>query len=92
MRTYEWDEAKRFRNVEKHGLDFIDAQEFEWDDAILVADKRQEYGEDRFIAFGLLRGRLMALTFTPRLGVTRLISLRRANEREVRWYESRIND
>lgn len=92
MRTYEWDEAKRFRNVEKHGLDFIDVLDFQWDDAVLVDDKRQAYGEDRFIAYGPLRDRLVVLAFTPRLGVTRLISLRRANEREVRWYESRIND
>ncbi len=81
---YEWDEAKRADNRAKHGVDFALVEGFEWDTAFVASDARREYGELRYAAFGLIEDRLFNLVFTPRAGKVRVISLRRANRREVR--------
>jgi uncharacterized DUF497 family protein len=61
---------------------------FEWDSALIVEDIRKDYGERRFQALGLIEGRLHVLVFTPRAGKTHVISLRKANKREVKRYEA----
>lgn len=92
MEQYEWDEAKRLQNVVKHGFDFVSLAEFVWDHALVVTDTRQDYGEMRLIAYGPLRGRIVVVVFSLRGEIRRIISLRKANEREIRIYESRINN
>lgn len=84
---YEWDENKRKANSEKHGVDFADAERFEWLTAIEAIDNRFPYGEERFVAIGLIGNRLHVLIYTRRRGTIRLISLRRANKRERAYYE-----
>jgi hypothetical protein len=87
---YRWNEAKRRRNLEKHGVDFTVAADFDWERAIVLEDLRRDYGERRFRAFGPIKGRLHCLVFTPRGGPVHVISLRKANPREIRRYgESR---
>ena len=51
---YEWDERKRKVNLRKHGFDFLDAPPVFRGATLTVADDRQDYGEERFITFGLL--------------------------------------
>jgi len=84
---YEWDEGKRVANLAKHSVDFIEAQEFDWENALVIPDTRHPYGEPRFRAQGPIRGRLHELVFTPRNDAVRIISLRKANSREVHEYE-----
>ncbi|QJE74018.1 BrnT family toxin [Aerophototrophica crusticola] len=85
--AYEWDEAKRQANLAKHGVDFALAADLEWNTALTVPDTRFGYGEERNTTFGFIRDRLYALVWTPRAdGVVRIISLRKANRREVRIY------
>lgn len=84
--TYDWDEAKRAGNLVKHGIDFAVVEGFEWDSALVAPDARRDYGELRYSAFGLIEEHLFNLVFTPRAGMVRVISLRRANRREVRYY------
>ena len=56
---FEWDEAKRLSNPQKHGLDFIGiAQVFEGA-TITITDARFDYGEERFVTLGLLDGRVV---------------------------------
>jgi uncharacterized protein len=50
----EWDEAKRLSNLGKHGIDFRDVEEVFDGDIVTVEDTRYEYGEQRFVTFGLL--------------------------------------
>lgn len=88
---FEWDEAKRRSNLEKHGLDFAYALEFEWENARVVVDNQLEYGEERRIALGLFRGRAHVVVYTVRGNVTRMISFRKANAREIRIYEEEKN-
>ena len=83
-----FDPRKNERNIAERGLSFELVEEFEWDSALVVEDSRRDYGEQRFQALGLIDGRLHALVFTPRAGRVHVISLRKANPREVRHYEA----
>lgn len=85
---YEWDEAKRRGNVAKHGVDFTAAEDFDWRTAIRIIDARRSYGEARWKALGLIGTRLHALVFTRRHGRIRVISLRKANNKERKEYEA----
>ena len=84
---YEWDEAKRLRNLAKHGIDFAAAAELEWDSVVLEPDLRRDYGELRLRAQGLIGGKLHILVFTRRGPLVRVISLRKASRKEKAEYE-----
>jgi uncharacterized DUF497 family protein len=81
-----WDERKRASNLRKHGVDFSAVERFEFDTALVVVDDRKDYGEVRYRALGVIDGRLHVLIFTSRGGLTRMISFRRANDREIERY------
>jgi uncharacterized DUF497 family protein len=83
-----FDASKSERNVALRGIPFDLATMFEWDHALIVEDLRKVYGESRYQALGLIEGRLHMLVFTPREGKVHVISLRNANEREVKRYET----
>jgi uncharacterized DUF497 family protein len=85
---YEWNEAKRRANVAKHGVDFVDADRFEWPTAVVRVDDREDYGELREIALGFIGVRLHLIAYTPLDEDTaRIITLRKATRRETRDYE-----
>lgn len=90
---FEWDEAKRLLNLEKHGVDFVDANKM-WDGVMFVSeDTRREYGESRYIGIGRIDGRTMVVVYTNRnANIVRIISLRKANSRETRSYETATNE
>jgi uncharacterized DUF497 family protein len=81
-----WDEGKRRVNVEKHGVDFADVAWFDWSRARIFEDRRLSYGENRFIAFGPIRERSHVVVYTLRADLIRIISVRKANPREIRAY------
>ncbi len=83
-----YDPAKNERNIAERGISFDRADDFEWSSALVVEDTRKDYGERRFQALGLIEGRLHMLVFTPRIGDAHIISLRKANKREVKRYEA----
>ena len=83
-----FDAAKSERNIAKRGISFEQAAQFEWDSALIVEDLRRPYGEQRFQALGLINSRLHMLVFTPRASKAHVISLRKANKREVKKYET----
>ncbi len=85
---YEWNESKCKANIAKHGVDFIAAEEFDWSTAIEVIDDRIDYGEERWIALGLIGNRLYVLIYTIRIDTIRIFSLRKANKREREFYET----
>ncbi len=88
MPEISFDPAKNERNIASRGISFQVAEQFEWDTALVVEDLRQTYGERRFQALGIIAGRLHAMVFTPRSGKVHVISLRKANRREVKRYEA----
>ena len=63
-----------------------DAAEVFADAVITVADTRLDYGEDRFMTVGYLKGRMVIVIWTMRGTSRRIISLRKANEREQDAY------
>ena len=81
---YEWDEAKRISNLEKHELDFYDLDNFEWSAATNVLSVR--HGEERWLAFGYMGERLHCVVYTIRGERRRIVSFRRANRSEERKY------
>ena len=90
---FEWDEAKRKANIAKHGIDFRDVPEMFTSLMLIGADVRKDYGETRKVGFGFIRGRLMAVAFTERgPNSIRIISARKANQREETYYQETIAD
>lgn len=83
---YEFDPAKDEGNLDKHGLSLADAEGFEWDAAEIQEDTRRQYAEQRFEATGLIGDRLHVMIYCLRSDAVRVISLRRANSREVKRY------
>ena len=88
--TIEFDEAKRAATLEARGLDMARAGEVLTGATLTVKDDRQDYGEDRFITIGFLDDVMVALVWTPRDGAYRIISMRKANERERTLYTPRF--
>lgn len=83
----EYDPVKNDRNVADRGLSFELVRYLNWDGTLVVEDIRKEYAEPRFKALGPIGGRLHVLVFTIRGKALRIISLRKANAREVVGYE-----
>jgi uncharacterized DUF497 family protein len=88
--TVEFDEAKRARTLTERGLDMARADEVFDGASLTVEDDRMEYGETRYITIGFLDERMVVLVWTPRGDVHRIISMRKANDREKAIYEPRF--
>lgn len=86
---FEWDEAKRRRNIEQHGVDFVDVSALFNERVVESVDDRNNYGEIRMRCLGVLAGRVYAVIYTWRGDNRRLISARKANVREQRAYYRR---
>ena len=78
---------KDIANQKKHGLSLVEAERMDLGTASYAPDNRYDYGEHRTRALGLIDGRLHMLVFTMRDGRLRVISLRKANLKEVRRYD-----
>lgn len=83
----EFDPAKNERNIRERGLPFTLAEAFEFETALIWQDTRKAYPEVRYAALGQINGRLHALVFSETPDGIRIISLRKANQREVARYE-----
>ena len=81
-----FDPAKNASNIASRGLSFELVEQMEWATALMVEDTRKAYGERRFQVLGFIGERLHAVVFTPREGKVHVISLRKANSREVKRY------
>ncbi len=84
-----FDPAKDSANMRKHGMGLGAAVDMEMGAALVRVNDRADYGERRYEAIGPLNGRLCVLVFTVREQTIRVISLRKANSREVKRYASR---
>ena len=85
-----FDPAKDAANLAKHGFSLLDAVGFEWETAVVWPDTRRDYGEPRMVALGYIGLRIMYVVFVDRPPEhpteRRVISLRKANTREVKRY------
>ncbi len=58
---------------------------------ITIDDDRKDYGEKRYLTFGKLLGRMIAIAWTSRLGKRRIIIMRKANDREQKVYDKQLD-
>ena len=86
-----FDSAKSLKNEIERGLPFTLVELLQWDSALIQEDTRHNYGERRYRVLGWIDDRLHAMVFTPREDKVHVISLRKANAREVRHYEQTQN-
>ncbi len=89
---FEWDENKRQINIEKHGIDFVDALRIFDYDTVILEDNRFNYGEQRWIALGLLNGRIIVVVYTEINEIIRIISARKGTKNEQKIYFTELND
>lgn len=90
---FEWDEQKNQDNIRKHGLDFADAWEIFEAPMLTALDTREDYGENRLIAVGFLKERIVVIAFTEReMDAIRIISLRKALKHERLKFEEAIRN
>ena len=85
MFEFEWYEAKRLANIDKHDIDF-DAVRQLFDGRQVVTFQSKYEAESRFLTIGMLDEQLATVVWTRRGSIIRLISARRASDEERRRY------
>lgn len=88
---FTWDEEKRIRNLEKHGLDFPDAYKVFKEPVFTFEDIRFDYGEQRLVSLGILNGMTCVIVHTETVDEIRVISLRKATKNEEKIYFRNIH-
>jgi len=86
----EFGSSKDAVNIEKHGLSLANAVKLEWEYLLVKHDDRNEYGEIRMIGYAPIDNRVYCVVYTDRKKNRRIISLRKANKREVIYYANHI--
>ena len=89
--VFEWDKKKNASNLADHEIDFEAINDVDWETARYLPDLRRNYREGRILAYALAGERLHAIVFTIRISGLRIISLRKANNREIDRYVEEIN-
>ena len=89
--TIVWDEKKRQKNIQKHGLDFAELEIIFHKPMVTKIDDREDYGEVRWISLGDMAGTAIVLVYTEIPTGIRLISARRATKNEINIYFKKIN-
>lgn len=89
---FDFDPGKDAINLSKHGLSLAAAAELSWDAALVWIDDRTDYGEVRMATLAPIGDILFFAAFVDREPARRIISLRRANRREVNHYVKAINE
>ena len=88
---FTYDSAKNDSNLAKHGLPLSNAKILDWDTVFSWIDERKNYGEERRIALVLMNERLYCVIYVESKIAMRIISLRKANNREMKIYEEEAN-
>ena len=87
----EFDSDKRDRTLAERGLDFARAWEVFASRHFTAGGIREDYSEPRYVTAGMLDGRMVVMVWTPRGETRRIISMRKANEREQARYAHRMD-
>ena len=77
-----WDESKRQANLNKHGVDFTDAERVFAGPTFTFEDDREDYGEQRWVTLGLLGVQVVVIVHTETEAEIRVISMREADNNE----------
>lgn len=84
---FEYDPAKSESNRQKHGIDFKDAQKL-WQDTQRLEVPALTSDEPRFLVIGRIGTKIWSAVCVMRGEKVRLISVRRARDKEIEYYES----
>ncbi len=87
---FAFDPAKDAINRSKHGVSLSEAARLDWNRVLAKLDSRTDYGEPRRIGYGPIGRRLCCVVFVDQGETLRIISLRKANNREIDRYETQI--
>ena len=82
-----YDPEKNRRNIAERGLSFELVGDLDWESAVAIEDTRKDYGETRLRVMARLGSRLHVAVITQRGDAVHVISFRKANRKEVEWYE-----
>ena len=85
---FEFDSRKSHSNMEKHGLDFVEAQEL-WQDPKRLIEPARTIDEPRYMIVGMLGDKHWSAFFTNRDDRIRIISVRRSRRKEISLYEDK---
>jgi uncharacterized DUF497 family protein len=85
-----YDPGKRAITLAERGLDFDDAPKVFAGRGLTLIDDRWDYGEIRYLTYGLLNDRMVAIVWTPRGETRHIISMRKCNDREKALFQARL--
>lgn len=89
---FTWSKAKRAANLKTHELDFVDTPRVFEGLTFTFEDDRFVYGEQRFVTLGLLAGTPVSIVHTETEHEIRIISFRKATQREAQIYFNQVQD
>lgn len=87
-----FDANKDAKNIAIHGVSLALAEKIDWSDVVCFPDDRRDYGELREVGFAPIGDRVFCVVFVQRGEVMRIISLRKANAREVTSYDQAFQE
>ena len=90
MNEFEWNEDKNLKTIKDRGISFEDGMRIFLGEIITAPSNNRDYGEDRSIAVGETDGRILAVVYTMRGEICRIISVRKARKNEREAYNKAI--
>lgn len=87
-----YDPAKQMKTLVDRGIDFADSGDVFSGKTLDQIDNRRDYGEERIVTVGRLRGRMVIIVWTPRGDTRHIISMRKANEREQSRFGQQLSE
>ena len=89
---YIWSEQKNKLNIKKHGIDFSDAGEMFQYPMLTCIDQRKDYGEERWVGIGFLKGIIAVIVFVEDddKDIVRIVSVRKATQNESKKFKETI--
>jgi len=89
---FEWDPQKAKTNIKKHGVSFEDAKQALTCEVVVVLREDSDSGEERFVYLGMCKklNVLVVVVAYPEDNITRIISARKANKKEIKFYEAQL--
>ena len=86
-----WDDVKRQKTLNERGLDFADAHLAFNSFKLNQVDDRVDYGETRYVLTGTVNGEIVIIVWTERIDTRRIISMRKANAKEIARYKTALD-
>ena len=83
---FEWNDQKRATTLRKHGIDFVHTSMIFDGWTKTMPDEDRHLGEERLLTFGLLESRVVVVAHTETNDLIRVISIRKATNREQAFH------